>query len=198
MIRGEVTSTASGKRLARQQGMTLLEVMVAMLLLAMVAALVYSILNRAVVFAAKGEAKISAIEKKQALLTLLQRQVRSAWYDEGQQKVLLSGDDEVIWLVTRAPLLYPELGTVLAIYRWDEENQVLYYTEKKDFYVPENLEFVPDYEEMTPLLADAGGMDLVFDEKRGCLTVHWQGQEYDFWPWCTDIPADEVADVGQN
>ena len=187
-----------GDRGGAEQGMTLVEVMVAMLLLAMVATMVYSILNRAMVFHAKGEEKVSAIEKRQGLLALLQRQVRSGWYDERLARVVLKGEDDTVWLVTRAPLLYPEQGTVLAIYRLDRENGVLYYMEKRDFYIPENRELVPDFVDMSPLLRDTGDMDLFFDEERGCLCLRWQEKSYDFWPWCSEeLKGVEEDDEGR-
>ncbi len=172
-------------------GMSLMEVMVAMLLLAMVASMVYSILDRSIVFAGKGEAKIAEIEKSQALLSLIQRQVRSGWYDVKQKKVVISGEDDILRLVTKAPLLYPDQGTVLAIYRFDRDNQALYYTEKKDFYNPESLEALPESDEMILLLADTGELELFFDEERGMVSFHWQEKEYEFWPWCTEKGEDE-------
>ena len=173
------------------QGMTLLEVMVAMLLLTMVTAMVYSIMDRAIVFSEKGEKKLLALEQRQALLSLLERQVRSGWYDDKQKKVLISGDEEVLRLVTRSPLLYAGHGTVLALYSYDPAEQTLYYTERKDFYNPDYDEVVPEWDEMEVLLEKSGDFELLFDEDVGKVTLAWQGKEYEFWPWCTERPEED-------
>ncbi|MEN8141514.1 MAG: prepilin-type N-terminal cleavage/methylation domain-containing protein [Thermodesulfobacteriota bacterium] len=169
------------------RGMTLMEVMVAMALLAMVTMMVYSILDRALVFAHKGEGRIVQLERDSALLNLLSRQVRSGWYDSRSKGVVIVADDNVLRLITKAPLLYPENGTVLATYYLLDD--ALYYDEHKDFFNPEHLDGALDPEEMTQLLADAQGLH--FDYEGGAVLLTWQEQEYELWPWCTEEEEDE-------
>ncbi len=106
----------------KESGFTLLEVMVAVLLLAMVSSMIYSILNVSIKFTEKGEKQILKLEREHGLLTLLQRQITSAWYDKKQKKIPMATNDNMLRLVTRESLLYPYNRLVMAVYVYDPDN----------------------------------------------------------------------------
>ncbi|MCB2181679.1 MAG: prepilin-type N-terminal cleavage/methylation domain-containing protein [Desulfobulbaceae bacterium] len=168
-----------------QSGFTLFEVLIAVLLLAMISSMIYSILNVSIKFAEKGEKKILLMEREQGLLGLLQRQIKSAWYDDKSKQVLINADEERLNVVTRAPLLNPQVGTVLALYRYDPGSATLYYTEKRDFYNIEYADdYAPDYEDMMVLMDNCPPLTFSYPEESSDVTVEYDGSEYEFWPWC--------------
>jgi prepilin-type N-terminal cleavage/methylation domain-containing protein len=117
-----------------EKGFTLLELMVAVLLLAMVSVMIGSVLHAGVNFATRGEQRILSSQREHGFLQLLRGQVRTAYFDERQRKMLISADEGILRLVTRAPLLHRGSGPVLAVYRYHEEEGRLYYQEKRDYY----------------------------------------------------------------
>lgn len=161
------------------RGITLLELLVAMLILAMVSTMLYSVLNVGIGFSRKGEAKTLQLGRERALLELLHRQVQGAWYDKKQKKILLYGDENQLRLVTSAPLLHRDLGQVMAIYLYDAHDDTLYYTEKKDFYNTDYQEsYQEDRKEMLVLLKGSGPLRLEYQSDKGVLGVTFRGKNY--------------------
>jgi len=171
-----------------QRGFTLFELLIAMLLLAMVSVMIYSVLNVGIKFSAKGESKILAMEHKYGFLNLFQSQVSSAVYDPRQRKILMSVNDDVFRIVTRNPYIYEEAGEVLAIYRYDTSERAIYYTEKRDYYnLDYNDEYVPDFADMTLLDGDEESFGIKYDKVTGPeVTLLYRGEEYSMVPKCTD------------
>ena len=81
----------------------LFEVMVAMLMLGMVSMMLYSVLNVSIQMSAKGEKAIDDAARQHGIMRLLHDQVLSAYYDSIARKVLISGEDEILRLVTSSP-----------------------------------------------------------------------------------------------
>lgn len=164
---------------AGQRGLTLLELLVAMILMVMVSTMLYSVLNTGIGFARKGEDKLWRIERDLSLLELLHRQVHGAWYDKLLKKVRITAEGDYLQLVTTAPLLNRDAGVVLAIYYYDPAEGTLFYTEKRDFYNPDYEEdYHPERAEMEVLMKDVGGISWAFDNTRGILQVAFGGKEY--------------------
>ena len=183
-----------------QGGFTLFEILIAMVLLAMVAAMIYSVLNVSIKFTDQGGRKILAMERKYGFLNLVQRQITSAVYDPVKKRLLISADDEVFRLVTRNPFIYPEAGVVLAIYRYNAGERAIYYTEKRDYYntdyaISSPLDggtdaYVPDFEEMTVLVQDEEPFSVQYDEEAGPeVLVSYRGEEYTLAPKSADEAA---------
>jgi prepilin-type N-terminal cleavage/methylation domain-containing protein len=174
---------------AHCRGFTLLELLVAVLLLAVVSTMIASVLSAGINFAEKGERRILALEREHGFLKLLHGQVRAAHFDERQRKVLISAGEDILRVVTREPLLYRGAGPVLAIYRYHEDEGSLYYTEKRDYYnIDYGEEYVPDFEEMRYLLRTDGPPGLAYDEEAGAVSVRFAGREYEFFPRCRKTP----------
>lgn len=170
---------------SKNSGFTLFEVLVAVLLLAIISSMIYSVLNVGIRFSAQGEKKILALEREIGLLELLRRQVMGGLYDERQKKVIISAEESQLMVVTRAPLLYPELGVVAAFYRFDPDSESLYYQEKKDFFNTDyDDQYQPDFEEMYLLLEGAGPIQFGYDEESKVVQVTFMEKEYEFSPWC--------------
>jgi prepilin-type N-terminal cleavage/methylation domain-containing protein len=168
-----------------ESGFTLFELLVAVLLLAMISVMIYSVLNVGIKFAEKGEKKILHMERRLSLVDLLHRQVKSAWYDNKRRKVIVSSDNDVFRLVTRCPLFYSAAGIVLAVYRFDPADGTLYYLEKRDYYNSDyDDEYVPDYDDMQQLLTDVASFALEYDEENGSVNLEFDEREYEFLPWC--------------
>ncbi|MBI5557594.1 MAG: prepilin-type N-terminal cleavage/methylation domain-containing protein [Deltaproteobacteria bacterium] len=166
-------------------GFTLFEVMIAVLLLAMVSSMIYSILNVSIRFSEKGEKSILLLERERGLLALLQRQISSGWYDRQKKEVVISAEESVLRVVTRAPLHYPQAGLVLAVYRYDAGSSTLYYQEKRDFYnIDYHSDYVPDFEEMTVLAENCPALSFSYEGNSNSVTVVYDGKEFDFTPWC--------------
>ena len=166
-------------------GFTLFEVMVAVFLLAMVSSMIYSILNVSIKFSEKGENTILAFEREQGLLGLLERQIKNGWYDEQKKEVDITAEETMLRIVTRAPLLYPHAGVVVAVYRYDPQNSELYYLEKRDFYNTDyGSEYVPPLDEMQLLMEDCPPLSFAYEEDSSAVTVNYDDRELQFTPWC--------------
>lgn len=166
-----------------QKGVTLVELLVAMLLLAMVTSMLYSMLNVGIKFSRKGEERLASLEVERSLLEILHRQVHGVWYDKTEKKAMISSERDMLKLFTTSPLLDHHAGLVLAVYWYDAGARTLYYTEKNDFF---NSDYGEDYfpaaDEMTVLLGDADDLDWQFDDSEGVLTVSYQGNSHEMWP----------------
>jgi prepilin-type N-terminal cleavage/methylation domain-containing protein len=172
-------------RLKSRQGVTLFELLVAMVLLVMVTSMLYSVLNVGIKFSDKGEKRIGIIEQERSLLDLLHKQVHGVWYNRQQRKLMITGDGETLKLVTSSPLIEHQAGLVLAIYRYDRHDKILYYTEKVDFYNPDyDEDYEPSLREMTILVPDIEDIDLEFDEDEGLVKVSFLGLEHELVPRC--------------
>jgi len=176
-----------------QQGITLFELLVAVLLLGMVSTMIYSVLNVGIKFSVKGEESIGILAREQGLLSLLQRQVSCAWFDTRLNKVMISGGDGTLRIVTRQPLLHRSAETVLAVYRYDEASRKLYYLEKKDYY---NLQYgenyQPSFDEMEPIYSSRLPLLLAWDLETSRVSVHLGEREYAFFPKCLP-PAQNIT-----
>lgn len=169
----------------KESGFTLFEVMVAVLLLAMVSSMIYSILNVSIKFTEKGESQILQMEREHGLLTLLQRQITSAWYDKKQKKVPLSADEHLLRVVTRQSMLYPYNKLVLALYHYDSGNRTLYYTEKRDFYNSDyDEDYVPEPDDMIVLMENCPSLTFTYEDDSSSVTVVYDEKEFEFTPWC--------------
>ncbi|MDP2753506.1 MAG: prepilin-type N-terminal cleavage/methylation domain-containing protein, partial [Nitrospirota bacterium] len=131
-------SAAAKKRLFKtlrgQHGITLCELLIAVVLLGMVSTMIYSVLNVGITFSARGGKHLETLTREKNLLSLLRRQVNGAWYDLRFGRAQISGGDGVLRIVTRQPLLHRNAGSVLTVYRVNEAEQALYYLEKKDYF----------------------------------------------------------------
>lgn len=175
-----------GRAILTQSGVTLFELLVAVLLLGMVSTMIYSVLNVGIGFAKKGEQHILAIEQEQGILALFHRQINSAWYDAKQRKIMISADDDMLRIFTHQPFIYKKAaGLVLAIYRYDAAEQAVYYTEKRDFYnVDYTEDYTPDFADMKFLVKAAKPLSWAYDPDTGGVTVTYGEKHYDFFPKC--------------
>ena len=168
-----------------QRGVTLLELLLAVMLLTMVSAMLYSVLNVSMKFAARGEDKILQIAREGSLLELIHQQVHGAAYSAKTRQVLLTADDEYLKVVTNHALIFRDWGRVLAIYRYEPGEDILYYTEKLDFYNQDYGEdYLPDFDDMVVLLRNVGGLAMEYDEEEAVLTVNYNGGTYEIIPRC--------------
>jgi prepilin-type N-terminal cleavage/methylation domain-containing protein len=172
------------------RGLTLLELMVAIVLLGIISTMIYSVLNVGIKFSDKGEKAIQESARKNGILNLLHRQVTTAYYDTIRKKVMVSGDGEVLRVVTRSPLRYRNSGVVLAIYRYDQAEQILYYTEKRDYYnLDYDEEYLPDYDQMLVLSSEVPAVSFKVDEETQMVTFDYGEEEITIQPRCADILA---------
>lgn len=169
-----------------QQGVSLFELLVAVLLLGMISAMIYSVLNVGITIAAKGEKKILAMEQEQGFLELLHRQVKGAWYDSKQRKIMIRGSEDLLQIFTRQPLLYNRTsGLILAIYRVNPGDNAVYYAEKRDYYnLDYTEEYAPDFDEMLRLYQPVSELAWSFDPETGGLTVTSGEKQYQLFPRC--------------
>ncbi len=174
-----------------QAGFTLFELLIAMLLLAMISVMIYSMLHVGIKFSEKGEKKILAMEHKYGLINLLQSQISSAVYDVKKRELLIWADDDSFKLVTRNPYIYEDAGVVLAIYRYDSSARAIYYTEKRDYYnVDYDDEYLPDISDMNLLASDEDSFAVVYDQDIGpTVTFSYRGKDYALVPQCADAAA---------
>jgi len=169
----------------RQKGFTLFELLVAVLLLALISAMIYSVLNVGIRFSEKGEKKLLDMEREHGLAGLLHRQVKGGWYDEKKKKVIISADEDILRIITRAPLLYPSAGVVLAVYRYYPGERALYYHEKRDYYLSDyDDEYVPDVEDMFCLMAGMDSFSVEYEESSRVVAIQLNEREYGFTAWC--------------
>lgn len=177
---------------ARHDGFTLIEVLVAMLMLSMVAMMIYSVLNVSIKMSDKGEKTIYADARYHGVLRLLHDQIISAYYDTVSRKVLISGDGEILRVVTRSPLRYRDDGVVLAVYRYDDSSGTLYYLEKRDYYNTDyNDEYVPDINDMLVLATGLKSISFAVDEKSRAVTINYGEQSWTIVPKCADVPPSD-------
>lgn len=187
-------ATTRAMTLPNAQGVTLFELLVAVLLLGLVSTMIYSMFDVSIRISAKGEARIEELAREQGLLELLGRQVNDAWYDVKQRRIRAAKQGELFQLYTRFPLLHRDAGVVLAIYRYDEATRTLYYTEKRDFYNADYTpEFVPDQAEMRVLARFTRPLTLTYEAGSDLVSVAFGDDHYQFLPRCH---ATEVAVEG--
>lgn len=189
--RSQQGSNGSNERFNRlnisRQGFTLFEVLVAMLLLGMISAMIYSVLNAGIRFSDQGGRRLQAIARESGFLSLLHRQVRSALYDSRKKTVAISSDTGLLRIVTRSPLLYRAGGVVLAVYRFEDGGQQVYYTEKKDFYnIDYGEDYIPDPDEMIDLVTLDESMSVNYDAEAGSVSVEYGGKQYLLYPRCME------------
>ncbi len=168
-------------------GVTLFELLVAVLMLGLISSMIYSVLNVGIKFSEKGERKIFALDREKGFLDLLQRQIQSVWYDRTKKEIVLYADGDMLRLVTRSPLILRNNGVALAVYRINEEESTVYYMEKKDFYNAEYHEedFMPSYEDMQALVKTPGKVSISYDSEEGRVVVVEYGDKvYEFFPRC--------------
>lgn len=174
-----------------RQGVTLFELLVAMVLLVMVSSMLYSVLNVGIKFSGKGANKIDSIEVERSLLDLLHRQIHGARYHTSQKEMTISTDGETMKMVTGSPLIERQAGLVLAIYRYDRHDRILYYTEKVDFYNPDyDEDYEPPLAEMTVLVRDVEELLFDYDEGEGLVKFSYLGLEHEFVARCWQSKGD--------
>ena len=175
--------SGENKLLRTQRGITLVELMVAMLLLAMITSMLYSILNVGIKFSQKGEGRLAEIGRQRSFLELFHRQVQGVWYDKRQGRLLIEGSNNQLKMVTTMPLVERDAGLVLAVYVYDPGDEVLYYSEKLDYF---NVEYGDNYSpstgEMHVLLRDLKEIDWQYDDTAGVLAVSYLGRDYEMAP----------------
>jgi len=182
---GGMRSGSFSKTLRSQHGITLFELLIAVVLLGMVSTMIYSVLNMGIGFSARGEKHLARLSREKNLLSLLRRQVNAAWYDTRFGKVLITGGDGVLRIVTRQPLLHRSAGSVLAVYRVNAAEQTLYYLEKKDYFNTEYGEtYLPDFSEMEKMYSADQPVGLAYDPQQSRVTVTLGGEEFAFIPKC--------------
>lgn len=173
------------RTLRGQRGITLFELLIAVVLLGMVSTMIYSVLNVGINFSAKGGEHLNRLARERNLLGLLQRQVTEASYDLRSGKVDISGEEGLLRIVTRQPLLHRTAGVVLAVYRVNPDDQALYYLEKKDYFnVEYGKKFLPDFSEMRKMYAGDRPVALAYDSGKGSVTVGLGEEEFFFFPKC--------------
>jgi hypothetical protein len=118
-------------------------------------------------------------------LGLLERQIKSGWYDEQKRAVDISADEAMLRIITRAPLLYPRAGVVVAFYRYDPDSANLYYLEKRDYYNTDyDSEYVPALDDMRILIENCPPISFSYSDTSSSVTVDYNGREIQFTPWC--------------
>jgi hypothetical protein len=162
-----------------------------MLLLAMVSVMIYSVLNVGIRFTDKGNRRILAMERKYGLISLLQRQIKSAVYDVKKKQILMSADDDLFRVVTRSPFLYQYAGVVLAVYRYSASGSAIYYTEKRDYWnIDYGEDYVPEFADMVLLAMDVEPLNIAYDREAGPeVSFEYQGEAYTLVPRCADERA---------
>jgi len=184
---------------AGESGFSLFELMIAMLLLTMVSVMIYSVLNVGIKFSAQGGKRILAMERKYGFMSLLQSQIMSAVYDTREKRLLMAAGEDMFKVVTRNPYRYPDVGMVLAVYRYDPGDGTVYYLEKRDYYNPDYGEdYVPDFEDMTVLATGESGFSVAYDEAAGPeVVVEYRGEEFVLVPKCADAKALRLLTEGE-
>ena len=173
-----------------QRGFTLFELLVAVILLGMISVMIYSVLNVGIKFSDKGERALAMAVRQHGILNLLHRQIVTAYYDNVQKRVLVSGEGEVLRVVTRSPLRYRLAGVVLALYRYDPAEQVLYYSEKRDYYNSDyDEEYLPDFGNMLVLASGVPSLSFEVDEDAQTVTVVYDDEIFAIQPRCAEMPA---------
>ncbi|MEW6427523.1 MAG: prepilin-type N-terminal cleavage/methylation domain-containing protein [Thermodesulfobacteriota bacterium] len=153
-------------------GFTLFELLIAIVLLAMVSTMLYSVLHNGIRFSDRGAKKILAVEKSHNLLQLLHQQIISASFDDRSKNVVLSGDGETLKVITSYPLLYRYAGVVLAVYRYDAVDRRLYYAEKRDYYnIDYGEDYLPDFEDMVMLADNLDELTMEVDDDTKTATL---------------------------
>ena len=184
-----VSAASKNRRLVKtlrgQHGITLFELLVAVVLLAMVSTMIYSVLNVGIKFSARGGKHLETLSREKNLLSLLRRQVNGAWYDLRLGRAEISGGDGVLRIVTRQPLLHRNAGSVLAVYRVNVAEQALYYLEKKDYFNTGYGEgYLPDFSEMEKMYGAERPVGLAYDPEQSRVTVTLSGEAFAFVPKC--------------
>ena len=182
---GRMSAAVFSKKLRSQRGITLFELLIAVVLLGMVSTMIYSVLNVGITFSARGGKHLETLSREKNLLSLLRRQVNGAWYDLRFGRVEISGGDGVLRIVTRQPLLHRDAGSVLAVYRVNAAEQALYYLEKKDYFNTDYGEkYLPDFSEMVKMYGGERPVALAFEPAQSRVTVTLGGEAFAFSPKC--------------
>ena len=100
-----------------QKGVTLFELLVAMMMLVLVSAMLYSVLNAAIKFSEKGESRIQLIEQERSFLSLLRRQVHGIRYDSIKKKLQIFAEGNLLKIVTSSSIIERDAGVVMAALR---------------------------------------------------------------------------------
>jgi prepilin-type N-terminal cleavage/methylation domain-containing protein len=174
-----------GKTLRCHQGITLFELLIAVVLLGMVSTMIYSVLKVGINFSARGGKHLETLAREKNLLSLLRRQVNGARYDLRLGRAEISGGDGVLRIITRQPLLHGNADTVLAMYRINAGERALYYLEKKDYFnTGYGEKYLPDFSEMEKIFTAEQPVALAFDAEQSRVLVSLGGEEFAFVPKC--------------
>jgi len=174
--------------IAAARGFTLLELLLAVLLVGVISTMVYSVLNVAIGLTDRGEERILSLGRQQGLLNLLHAQIRAAAYDKVLKGPDIAADSDMLRLLTRQPLGHDSSGLVLAFYRYDHGDRTLYYTEKKDYYnIDYQPDFRPDLDDMRPLLrVGPAGVAFAYDDETYTVTLDYREEQHLFAPKCIE------------
>ncbi|MFO7760092.1 MAG: type II secretion system protein [Desulfobia sp.] len=168
-----------------EKGFTLLELLVAVTLLAIICSMIYSALNVSINFSDKATGKLLSLRREYGLMSLIKRQVRNAWFDSRKGRVVISAQANTLKLVTREPLLHPGAGLVLAYYRYEPADDNIYYTERLAYY---NTDYHDDYifplEDMELLMENSGNLQFNYEIRENKIVISHRGQEYEFITGC--------------
>lgn len=183
-----------------QHGFTLFEILISVVLLGIISAMIYSVLNMSIRFVDKGEERIRAIAREQGVHNLLRRQVESAFYDSKKRAILMSTSEggDIVRLATRSPLINRSAGLVMAFYRYEPGEDALYYGEKRDFFnIDYDEAYEPRLDEMHLLTTGIGGFSALYDEESGGLRLEFRGRSYSMIPRCVDLQQLQATAAGQ-
>lgn len=176
---------SAGRRQPGGAGFTLLELLIAVLLVTMISVMIYSVLHVSITFSHKGETRLLSLAREQGFLSLLHQQVNSVLYNQQQRKIEIFTDDESLRLITMRPLMYRDAEVVLAIYRFNTDDRTVYYTEKKDFYNPDfDQDYLPEFDDMAALISIENDFSWDYDPDSGEVTIEYENSRYTFKPRC--------------
>ena len=181
---------SGGKNFYRRgaNGFTLFELLIAVLLLGMISVMIYSVLNVGIKFSDKGERALAVAARQHAIVNLLYRQIVTAYYDNVQKTVRITGEGEVLRVVNRSPLRYRNSGIVLSVYRYDPGAQVLYYTEKQDYFNADyDEEYLPDFDAMLVLASGVPPLSFEVDEESKAVSISFGEEQFEIFPRCIDL-----------
>jgi len=166
-----------------RNGFTLLELLVAVVLLGLAGSVIYGLFFAGVTISGKGQARLLADSRLSGLARLLERQVETAWFDQRRQRPGIVFADQTLYLYTTSPLIHPEYDLVLAMYQLADDGRALLYQERIDFHSfslePGDL---PPMEETVPLAVFSQPVALSFDQESTSVILETEEERYALYP----------------
>ncbi len=173
--------------LPRAAGFTLLEIMVAMLLLAVIVTASVSLLFINIrgwdALVTDSEKSLDGVLIRDRLVTMLRQLSPLVWQSGGNRQLAFNGETDRVQFISRAPMQYRQGGQFeyLLMQELDSENRrnlVLYYAP----YRPDQTEFrLPEDGERRQLFSDTGGVTFAYwgVKQTGAKQEWWEGWEND-------------------